>query len=391
MGPDRPLGRKPRVLHVSADFPDAFSAAKTPVIERLVGLTDHRLDNQVISLNRCSPPRSGWIFPSLEMEEIERAEGVTTLEYIAPPHGLHHGRMLRQLGDAIANMLSSGRLPEILVGHKLGIEGIAVRQAAGKLGIPYALSLQGNTDEKILKARPDLRRLLAKVYHGAAHVFPFAPWALQSVERYLGKRAGATSMLPCAMADDAILPPREGNGRLLSVFHLRHARLKNLGVLGSATRISGVPLDIVGGGSATDEADARAQAGEEPEFLGAVDNSMIAERFNAASGFIMPSRRESFGLVFIEALFAGCPIAYPAGAAVDGYFDGCAFALRVDARDPTAVADAMLRMIAQEQPMKAALADWQQSAAARPFTRSSIAATFASGIEQALALPLGQV
>ena len=38
--------------------------------------------------------------------------------------------------------------PDLIVGHKLTIEGIAVRRAAEALRTPYALALQGGTDQK---------------------------------------------------------------------------------------------------------------------------------------------------------------------------------------------------------------------------------------------------
>ena len=46
---------RPRVLHLSADFPDPINPANTPFIARLIDLVADAHDHQVISLNRRSP------------------------------------------------------------------------------------------------------------------------------------------------------------------------------------------------------------------------------------------------------------------------------------------------------------------------------------------------
>jgi glycosyltransferase involved in cell wall biosynthesis len=50
----------------------------------------------------------------------------------------------------------------------------------------------------------------------------------------------------------------------------------------------------------------------------------------------MPSVRETFGLVYIEALSQGLPIIYSKGEAVDGYFDEATVGKKVN---PESVSD----------------------------------------------------
>ncbi|WP_407641332.1 glycosyltransferase [Alteripontixanthobacter maritimus] len=205
----------------------------------------------------------------------------------------------------------------------------------------------------------------------------------------LGVSARSATLLPCAMARDTIIPPRQGGDGLVTAFHLRNAKLKNLPAMTAAMAnlrhsLPNATLSVIGGGSASDVAAAEAMAGDGTTFEGAIDNAAIARRFNRASGFVMPSSRESFGLVFIEALFAGLPIAYPAGTAVDGYFDDCPFAIRVDMRQPGALENAMRTLLEDEDDLKAALAEWQKSPAAQRFTRGTIGDRFVSGLRDAI-------
>lgn len=384
-----------RIVHISADFPDPVAPSKTPVIRDLVGLVAGEFAHQVYSLNRQSPAPGALVSALLRAEPAIAAEPFPeglALRYSAPPRGILHATMLKGLGRWLARDLRrQGPLPDLLLAHKLTVEGIAVGMAARELGVPFGLCLQGNTDGKILAARPDLVPHLRGLYHEAAVVFPFTPWARDTVERKLGPRTGPTHLLPCPTDLDTPLAPRLGGPGLISVFHLRGQHTKNLSGMAEASRLlvlqnEGLPLTIIGGGNAAEQAECRTVVGQGTtiSFAGPVTRAAMQAAMNAATALVLPSRRESFGLVFIEALFAGLPIIYPAGAGVDGYFDDAPFALRVDASDPADIARAMRQAVAEEQPMKEALARWQQAPDARRFTRAAIAECFASGIREAL-------
>lgn len=392
------LGEVSKVLHVSGDYPDSIDSFKTPVIKTLIALTRTQFDHDVLSLNRRSPAMASFAADALIRlgkprlhTTSEPFEDGAAMRYDAPPKGLYHAAMLRQLGEQIASRIDqSERKPDLIVGHKLAIEGIAVRRAADLTGIPYAISIQGDTDTKIIDARPDLRGELARVFHGAAMVFPFAPWALKRVEGKLGVRQGPVCMLPCPTDLDAPTPPTVGGDGFVSVFHLKNHARKNLSGMAAAMRLAakqGAPLalTIIGGGSPAEVAqcEALANGAEGLTFAGPMGRDPLRARMKTATAFVMPSLRESFGLVFIEALFAGLPIIYPEGTAVDGFFDGAPFAIRVDAHDPSAIAKAMLHVASEEGRIKAALGAWQESPEARRFTREAIGYAFAAGLKAA--------
>jgi glycosyltransferase involved in cell wall biosynthesis len=391
---------RPRVLHVSADFPDSVDAFKTSVIRSLLDLTRESFRHEVISLNRRSPRVTslalsilkGGVKPrlSIRQEAFDYGQAVV---YEAPPRGLLHATMLQQLGHWLAEEALQEPLPDLLVGHKLAIEGIAVQRAAERSGLPYAICIQGDTDTKVIGARPDLTAALARVFHEAALVFPFTPWALQEVEQRLGKRAGPTIMLPCPTDLDCPVPPRNGGDGLVTAFHLKNHSRKNLRGLAGALKIfadegKATPLEIIGGGAAHDMERCRnIVAGlDSVSFAGPLDRAELRVRLNRATAFVLPSLRESFGLVFIEALFAGAPVIYPKGAAIDGYFDDAPFALRVDARNPVEIAAAMATVVRDEARLKAELARWQQSREAERFQRGAIARSFAEGLRRAAQL-----
>lgn len=388
-----------RIFHVSGDFPDPVDQHKTRAIATLIDLARADFDHEVLSLNRISPAPSRFaaallahpLNPRLEVTAQPFAQG-TAACYRAPPQGLYHAAMLRQLGDWLTEHLAARPRPDLLVAHKLTIEAIAVRRAAERLGIPYALAIQGRTDVRILTYRPDLHAECARAFHGASMVFPFAPWALREVERRLGTRTGPTRLLPCPTELDQPLVPRVTGGHLLSVFHLLRYKGKNLAGMARAMNLlrtagEARELQVIGGGTPAELARCQAIVARSPgvRLVGPVDRAGVRMAMNAAAGLVLPSLRESFGLVFVEALFAGLPIVYPAGTSVDGYFDGLPFARKVDARSPAAIAEAMRYLIDNEADLKRHLRDWQQSAHAGQFQRPAIARTFSQGLLQACA------
>ena len=68
-------------------------------------------------------------------------------------------------------------------------------------------------------------------------------------------------------------------------------------------------------------------------FTGVVDQMELARLYNAADVFVFPSRTDTFGLVLLEALACGCPVAaYPVTGPVDVIGDAPAGALDEDLR-----------------------------------------------------------
>ena len=103
--------------------------------------------------------------------------GICT-EHRAPPKGLLHSTVLQRLAEWNTDHVTRhDAIPDLVVGHKLTVEGIVARKVARNLGQPFAITIQGNTDEKILRDRPDLRRQFARIYREAGCVFSFALWA----------------------------------------------------------------------------------------------------------------------------------------------------------------------------------------------------------------------
>jgi len=382
------------VVHVTADYPDAIRPDKTPAIRQLVELVDDRFNQHVISLNRISPSVTELVEILLSRRSPLRSwvqhDRLTSAEYAAPGLGVLHKTMLLRLADAVSTKLAALPRPDLLVAHKLTVEGLVVAMVARRAGVPYAITLQGDTDTKIITARPDLAHHFAEVLHNAAVVFAMAPWALSDIQKRLKVSVRDPILLPCPVAIDSPIRPSPEQSGFISAFHLKNYRRKNFPQLCKAfdraqQDMPGLGLTVCGGGSAEDHAQVAKISGRYRNIAlaGAVLNSDLPARFNRSIGFVMPSLRETFGMAFIEALFAGCPVIYPSGRAIHGYFAAKPFALPIEPQDSGSIAAAILKCARDQTRIKTALAKWQHSGDAKRFQRATLRASFVDGLTRA--------
>lgn len=384
-----------RILHISADYPDPLVPDKTSAISRLLALTPER-EHRVWSLNRAGWRPQRPFFAQIETIKFADASGEEhrALVYPGAPRGVGLARWQERLAERIVEEAAAeGYAPDLVHAHKLTVEGPIGAAVADRLGVPLALSMQGDTDLKLLGARPDLHAAWRGVWRKAAVVFPFAPWTRERVAARLGPREGLTTVLPCATLADELRAPRLAGPVFRSAFHLGSADRKNartlIAAVGQAARaVPDIRLEILGGGDPAAFArlaeHARAAAPGRIAFLGAVPNDRVQARFNASCAFALPSRRESFGMVFVEALLAGAPCLIPRGWGIDGYLPEEEATLAAEPSSVDAVADGLARLSFEESAFKARLARLQETGGLDLFRRDVIAAAYRRGLDSVL-------
>jgi glycosyltransferase involved in cell wall biosynthesis len=327
-----------RVLHISADHPDAYSPRKTEAVRNLIEGTP-AFDHRVYSINRLSG------FGGITV--LERTRALVTLVYRAPAYGILLETFLKRLADwIIEDSLTLGLKVDVVHGHKLTIEGLVARRVATALGCPYVCTVRGNTDQKYMRLKPEKRAAYSQVAENAAMLLPGAPWIERYLVRRLSLRNGRRALLPTITKIDGFIAPSSENSRFVTAFHLDGWRLKGMPNLLAAIALLkeqhvDITLDIIGGGTrqatkALDREIRRRGLTGCVALCGAMQHERMPEALNRYAALVLPTLRESFGMVYIEALFSGVPILYSQDRGIDGYFDGQDIGVRCD---PVSVAD----------------------------------------------------
>jgi glycosyltransferase involved in cell wall biosynthesis len=122
-----------------------------------------------------------------------------------------------------------------------------------------------------------------------------------------------------------------------------------------------IRLDIIGGGSEQSVAAVTGMIGRRGldkivRLVGPLSNDVLLARMPSYRGLVLPSLNETFGMVFVEALFAGLPIVYTAGTAIDGYIDDLDVGIAVGPRDVDAIGAAMIELWTRSDTFRANIA-----------------------------------
>lgn len=313
------------ILHISADFPDPLVPGKTRAVKSLLeAAPDFR--HLVYSLNRVNW-RSG-------IAARPFGNGHMALAYGAPPYGVRLVHHLEQVADFIIADLDARKLvPDLIHAHKFTVEGLVADRIAAATGCAFVASLWGDTDRRIYEAKPRLRAGYRAIAARAARLLPAAPWTRDYFAPALGLEPARIEVLPIATAADAILAPVAcEHPRLITVFNFDSWKRKGFDTLvqsvaGLSREIPEVMLHVYGQGGPKALIDMTGQIRRfgmdaHVKIMDPLKHGTVQSVMNFYAGFVMPSRPETFGMVYVEAVLAGVPILWSRNEGVDGLFEG---------------------------------------------------------------------
>jgi glycosyltransferase involved in cell wall biosynthesis len=238
---------------------------------------------------------------------------------------------------------------------------------------PYLLPLYG-----IEVWRPldwDRRRALAK----ATARFAISAHTLERARPFCPDLAG-TAVVPLALEEresagevDHALLDRIGRGFLLIAGRMASGeRYKGHDQIlealpGLLAAQAGTRLLIVGDGDDRDRLEGKAASlglGGAVTFTGFVSEATLAELYRRCAAFVMPSRGEGFGLVYLEAMRAGRPILAARGSAAEEIVRHGETGLLVDPDDRKELTAALAQLLgdlaASQRLGEAGRARWQK-------------------------------
>lgn len=341
------------VVHVTADFPDVLNSVKTPVIKRLVdSLEERSIRNVVVSINRSGKPGA---------EVIRRDGSLVSVCYFGLPYGVAQRFLLKRLAKRLASYLVQNFGKNLVViAHKFAVEGVVAQYLSELLGSPFAVGFMGNSDKKMVSAKPHYRNFYRKVISQSEALLFCTPWTKSYFENLFKDRIDRSkkSLVVPYISFDDISPEinfAPDANKLVTIFNLRVWKIKNIrnvlaaiAALAQAGRI--VELDIIGSGSQAevDEIEkliASFGLANQVRLLGQMGREQIDAILPRYVAMVLPSYPESFGLVYIEALRAGVPIMCARNAGFYGFFSGEFPGVTVDHRSVEEISTGIVSLI----------------------------------------------
>jgi phosphatidylinositol alpha-mannosyltransferase len=270
-------------------------------------------------------------------------------------------------GRAIRELLTAGRYDLVHV-HEPIVPGPG-RYAVGHSAVPVVATFHANAERE-----PTLQRVVRRFAgHGLSRL-AFGIAVSRQAKRFARTiYRGRTAIIPNGVdldrfagpeadprAAGSLAAPRPGPGpgaplRVLFVGRYGEPRKGFAVLLDAAEELArrGLParFSVVGDGPAERFAARAARLGI--ALLGRVDDAELAERYRTSDVFCAPSiGGESFGMVLVEAMAAGCPVV---ASDLPGYAEAAGgAALLVPPGGPTALADALWR-VGQDAALRARL------------------------------------
>ena len=248
----------------------------------------------------------------------------------------------------IAQFIAEQRPDSIHIATE-GPIGLLVRRYCIKHGLPFTTSFHTRFPEYISARAPVPESWVwatLRWFHGASRAVMAATPALASELRMRG-------------FENVVLWPR---GVDIGLFHPREVDLclpkpvfLNVGRVAVEKNLEAfLELDLPGTKVIVGDGPARRaleEAYPDAVFLGALEGEALAAVYASADVFVFPSRTDTFGLVLLEALASGLPVAAfpvagprdvvgdaPVGLLSDGLGDACLRALKIPREDCVAFA-----------------------------------------------------
>ena len=341
---------RPLILHLAVEYNDPHKPKTTNAVERLVeGLPEY--DHVVVSMTRTPDPRATYL---RDCGMIGPAR-VFAHAYLGLPLGVGLRASMVHAARQVHDLLRRENIaPDLVHAHKFTFEGIEAHALARQLGVPFFVSSRGEVETKIFRKKPTYRPLLRRIAAEASRIYHVSAWFQDEFHKHI-EPSGKERLLPNFVKNvRPSITPREPGDRFVTILNLDTWKRKRLGILlkGLAEALQARPslqLDIIGGGSDASTGIAKRLAAEAEvthavEFVGSLPNDELIERLPGYRALLLPSANETFGMVYVEALFAGVPILYTRATGIDGYLEGLDVGVGVPVDDPSAVAAAILRL-----------------------------------------------
>lgn len=247
-------------------------------------------------------------------------------------HGIEGHRKAFANGiQKLYDQYMKGNKPDIIHAHCCVWAGYAAMKLSEQIGIPYVVTehatlFQLHRDE--ISEKND--KVIRKIFQKAARVICVSGAFAKLIESYRPDIDVVGNVVNC----DAFVPRADSEKhrgiRFLTVCYMEEeAQLykKGIDILIQAwtevvKKYTDVKLVIGGGGSAKTKVEQWVEEhgiSKYVEFTGALDRKQVIQEMQSCDCFVLPSRYETFGVVYVEAMACGKPVIAVANGGPDDF------------------------------------------------------------------------
>lgn len=244
--------------------------------------------------------------------------------------------------------------------HSLFSNGYVSLKIKEEYGVPYIVAVR-NTDVNIfLKKMLHLRHLGVEILKNASQIIFLSPVYREAViQKYVPKKLRSeilqkSQTIPNGIDDfwfNNLAPPKmqpdPTNLNLIQVGDI--SKNKNVEITVEACKILinksfNIKLDLVG--KIKNERIFKKIAHYDfVDYLGYKTKEELLDIYRKNHIFVMPSRTETFGLVYAEAMSQGLPVIYTRGQGFDTQFEDGTVGYAVGSNDPKEIADKIVDVV----------------------------------------------
>ncbi len=217
--------------------------------------------------------------------------------------------------------------PDIIHAHTLFSDGSLANYCNRKYGIPFVVAIRSTDMDVFLRSKPWLMQYSKQILNNANYIIFISHSLKKKFQLKYGDSYETKSLvIPNGINQSffaieniqkkALHPPTD----LLYVGNF--LKRKNVPSLIKFVKTSHARLTLVGeGGNNEKKVLKMINNTSRVNHLGRIDDqSKLSEIYRASDIFIMISKNETFGLVYLEAMSQGLPVIYAKGTGIDGLF-----------------------------------------------------------------------
>ena len=261
---------------------------------------------------------------------------ITQSHILNPLDRIMFRKKIKKIHNDFLTKIKEFSSQDIIHAHFLYSDGAVALSLKKSFQIKYIVAVRNTDLNYFLKLRPDLYFLMISILKGAEKVIFLNHGYKNRLLKFLSCKDRPMLeekflVIPNGINEEWLIPVNQNYepSKTLKLLYVGDfSKNKNVTLLIKAfTKMQYMGIDVSlrlagGGGSDHDRViKLLSEQSNSCEYLGRVNISELKKLYGSSDILVVPSKYETFGMVFIEALSQGCRVIFTEGEAISGLID----------------------------------------------------------------------